>query len=82
MVTGLAVMLAATALSLIAVERELVLQSYNIDSGVGARYVYAPVNGDQDGDLAYAPIFATSDGASVPVGVPPLSTVVVVFPKK
>ena len=33
-------MMAATVLSLLAVERELVLQSYNIDSGVGARYVY------------------------------------------
>ena len=49
---------------------------------VGARYIYAPVNGDQDGELAYAPIFATTDGTSVPVAVPPLSTVVVVFPKK
>jgi hypothetical protein len=49
---------------------------------VGARYAYTPVNGDQDGDLAYQPIFATSDGASVPVGVPPLSTVVVVFPRR
>jgi 3-hydroxybutyryl-CoA dehydrogenase len=25
---------------------------------VGARYAYAPVNGDQDGELAYEPIFA------------------------
>jgi len=49
---------------------------------VGARYVYAPVNGDQDGDLAYEPIFAAADGLSVPVAVPPLSTVVVVLPKK
>jgi hypothetical protein len=49
---------------------------------VGARYVYAPVNTDQDGDLAYEPIFASADGTSVPVAVPPLSTVVVVFPKK
>ena len=49
---------------------------------VGARYAYAPINKDQDGDLAYEPIFAAADGMSVPVAVPPLTTVVVVFPKK
>jgi hypothetical protein len=49
---------------------------------VGARYAYTPINTDQDGDLTYEPIFAASDGASVPVAVPPLSSVVVVFPKK
>jgi hypothetical protein len=49
---------------------------------VGARYAYTPINTDQDGDLAYEPIFASADGTSVPVAVPPLSTVVVVFPKK
>ena len=49
---------------------------------VGARYAYTPVNTDQDGDIAYEPIFAASDGASVAVAVPQLSTVVVVFPKK
>ena len=47
----------------------------------GARYAYAPINTDQDGDLAYEPIFAAADGMSVPVAVPPLSTVVVVFPR-
>jgi hypothetical protein len=49
---------------------------------VGARYAYTPVNKDQDGDIAYEPIFAAADGMSVPVAVPPLSTVVVVLPKK
>ena len=49
---------------------------------VGARYAYTPVNTDQDGDLSYEPIFAAADGMSVPVAVPPLSTVVVVFPKR
>jgi hypothetical protein len=49
---------------------------------VGARYAYTPINADQDGDLAYQPIFAAADGMSVPVVVPPLSTVVVVLPKK
>ena len=49
---------------------------------VGARYAYAPINTDQDGDLAYEPIFAAADGTSVAVAVPALSTVVVVFPKK
>ena len=49
---------------------------------VGARYAYLPVNGDQDGDLTYKPIFATADGLSVPVAVPPLATVVIVFPKR
>jgi hypothetical protein len=49
---------------------------------VGARYAYTPVNTDQDGDLAYQPIYASADGTSVPIAVPPLSTVVVVFPKK
>jgi hypothetical protein len=49
---------------------------------VGARYAYTPINTDQDGDLAYEPIFAAADGLSVPVAVPPLSTVVVVFPKR
>ena len=32
---------------------------------VGARYAYAPINKDQDGDLAYEPIFAAADGMSV-----------------
>jgi hypothetical protein len=41
-----------------------------------------PVNGDQDGDLTYEPIFASSDGLTVPVAVPALTTVVVVFPKR
>jgi hypothetical protein len=49
---------------------------------VGARYAYTPVNKDQDGDLAYEPIFASADGTSVSVAVPALSTVVVVLPKK
>ena len=49
---------------------------------VGARYAYTPVNRDQDGDLAYQPIYASADGTSVSVEVPALSTVVVVFPKK
>ena len=49
---------------------------------VGARYAYTPVNTDQDGDVAYEPIFASADGLSVTVAVPPLSTVVVVLPKK
>jgi hypothetical protein len=49
---------------------------------VGARYTYAPVNKDQDGDLAYEPIFAAADGLSAAVAVPPLTTVVAVFPKK
>ena len=49
---------------------------------VGARYAYLPVNGDQDGDLTYEPIFASADGLSVPVAVPALATVVIVFPKR
>ena len=49
---------------------------------VGVQYTYAPVNGDQDGAVVGAHIFAAPDGLSVPVGVPPYSTVVVVFPKK
>jgi hypothetical protein len=49
---------------------------------VGARYAYTPINTDQDGDLSYEPIYAAADGMSAPVAVPPLSTVVVVFPKK
>jgi len=49
---------------------------------VGSRYAYTPVNKDQDGDLSYQPIFAATDGLSANVEVPPLSTVVVVFPKK
>jgi hypothetical protein len=48
----------------------------------GARYAYTPINSDQDGDIAYEPIFASADGMSVAVAVPPLSTVVVVLPKK
>ena len=49
---------------------------------VGARYAYTPINTDQDGDLAYEPIYASADGMSVAVAVPPLSSVVLVFPKK
>jgi hypothetical protein len=49
---------------------------------VGARYAYAPVNKDQDGDLSYEPIFAAADGLSVAVAVPQLTTAVVVFPQK
>jgi hypothetical protein len=49
---------------------------------VGVQYTYAPVNGDQDGAVVSDHIFAAADGLSVPVAVPPYSTVVVVFPKK
>ena len=49
---------------------------------VGVQYTYAPVNGDQDGAVVGDHIFAAPDGLSVPVGVPPDSTVVVAFPKK
>jgi len=49
---------------------------------VGTRYAYTPVNSDQDGAVTSAPIFASSDGLSVPVGVPAYSTVVVSFPTK
>jgi hypothetical protein len=49
---------------------------------VGTRYAYTPVNTDQDGTVTSQPIFASSDGLSVPVGVPAYSTVVVSFPKK
>jgi hypothetical protein len=49
---------------------------------VGSRWAYTPINTDQDGDLAYQPIFASADGSSVPVTVPPLSSVTIVFPKK
>jgi hypothetical protein len=49
---------------------------------VGTRYAYTPVNTDQDGTVTSQPIYASSDGLSVPVGVPAYSTVVVTFPKK
>ncbi|HMF41835.1 MAG TPA: hypothetical protein VKQ32_14255, partial [Polyangia bacterium] len=49
---------------------------------VGTRYVYSPVNTDQDGPVSGDWIFANTAGTSVPVLVPRYSTVVVVFPKK
>jgi hypothetical protein len=49
---------------------------------VAQQLIYAPVSGDQDGTVVGDHIFAAPDGLSVPVGVPPYSTVVVVFPKK
>jgi hypothetical protein len=49
---------------------------------VGARYSYTPVNTDQDGGLAYEPIFSNTAGTSFPVLVPKYSSVVVVFPKR
>jgi hypothetical protein len=49
---------------------------------VGIRHVYAPVNGDEDGDVTSSYIFSAADGLSVPVAVPPYSTVVVAFPKR
>ena len=49
---------------------------------VGIRYLYAPVNGDQDGPVTSDFIFSSTDGLSVPVAVPAYSSVVVVFPKK
>ena len=49
---------------------------------VGRRYSYTPVNGDQDGSVMADYIFSSSDGLSVPVAVPPYSTVVVAFPKR
>jgi hypothetical protein len=49
---------------------------------VGIRYVYSPVNGDQDGTVTSDWIFSSADGLSVPVSVPAYSTVVIAFPKK
>lgn len=49
---------------------------------VGVRYIYAPVNGDQDGDVTASYIFSAADGLSAPVAVPPYSTVVVAFPRR
>jgi hypothetical protein len=49
---------------------------------VGIRYAYAPINNDQDGDVTSSYIFSAADGLSVPVAVPPYSTVVVAFPKR
>jgi hypothetical protein len=49
---------------------------------VGKRYVYSPVNTDQDGPLTGDWIFSNSTGSSVPVLVPAYSSVVVVFPKR
>ncbi len=49
---------------------------------VGTRYVYAPINTDQDGNVTSAPIFSAADGLSVNVAVPTYATVVVSFPKR
>jgi len=49
---------------------------------VGKRYVYSPVNTDQDGPITGDWIFSNSTGSSVPVLVPAYSSVVVVFPKR
>jgi alpha-L-arabinofuranosidase len=49
---------------------------------VGTRYTYAPVNGDNDGTVAAAPIFSGNDATNqVSVQVPAYSVVVVAFPK-
>jgi hypothetical protein len=49
---------------------------------VGKRYVYSPVNTDQDGTVSGDWLFAPSAGTSVQTLVPRYSTVVLVFPKK
>ena len=49
---------------------------------VGTSYTYAPVNGDNDGMVASAPIFSGNDATNqVSVQVPAYSVVVVAFPK-
>jgi hypothetical protein len=48
---------------------------------VGTRYTYAPVNGDNDGQVSVAPIFSNNDATNqVSVEVPAYSVVVVAFP--
>jgi hypothetical protein len=54
----------------------------NMLACVGRRYAYTPVNTDQDGNVTGDWIFSNSTGSSVPVFVPRLSTVVVVFPRR
>lgn len=49
---------------------------------VGTRYAYTPVGTDNDGTVTSQPIFSSATGASVSVGVPPFSVVVVTFPKR
>jgi alpha-L-arabinofuranosidase len=49
---------------------------------VGTRYTYAPVNGDNDGQVTPAPIFSSNDATNqVSVEVPAYSVVVLAFPK-
>jgi hypothetical protein len=48
----------------------------------GVRFGYQPLANDQDGPVMGSNIFSSTDGLSVPVGVPANSSVVVWFPKK